>query len=283
MFKKNKNKKRMSAVRKNLLPKKTVSKKNMVRLFLVCLVLGSGLMANKWLSSVTIFPVKQVKVEGEFIFLDEENIRKRISKYSVGGFFDLDISELRNQLVTLHWVDDAFVRREWPDKLVIRVVEKKPVAKWNSSGILTAEGHLFYPKNAVISNELVELSGPENRHGYVLSELNKIQSIYYPAGIRVSKLSQNERRSWKMEVDGIEINLGRKEIYKKVENFSVIYAALFKQKMKEIRLMDFRYTNGFSILWKQDVMSELTDKKDLMSNEQNFMTKHFLIGAMKYV
>lgn len=283
MFKSNTNKKRISAVRNNILPKKTTSQKYVYRFLLVGFVVGVALLVNTWVSSLDLFPVKQVKIEGEFIYLDEETIKGKISKHSVGGFFDLDISELRNQLVSMDWIEDAFVRREWPDKIVIRVVEKKPVAKWNSSGVLTAAGHLFYPNEFVDKSNLVELNGPDGRHAFILSELNKIQSLYYPAGIHITKLSQNERRSWEMEIDGVEINLGRKNIYKKIENFSVIYTALFKQKISEIKQMDFRYTNGFSILWKQNAVSELADNKFMMSKSQNYMNKQFLIGAMKYV
>ena len=283
MFKKNKDKKRIPAVRNNILPKKSVSQKYVFRFLLVGCVVGSGLAINMWVSSLDLFPVKQVKIEGEFIYLNEEEIKEKIGGHSVGGFFDLDIEELRNQLVSISWVEDAFVRREWPDKVVIRVVEKKPVAKWSSSGVLTAEGHLFYPKGFVDKSSLVELNGPNGRHGFVLSELNKIQSLYYPAGIKITKLSQNERRSWKMEIDGVEINLGRKSIYKKIENFSVIYATLFKKKINEIKQMDFRYTNGFSILWKQNTVSKLADNKIMISKSQNYMNEQFLIGAMKYV
>jgi len=283
MFKKNKNKKRISAVRNNVLPKKSVSKVYMYKFALVAVVIGVGVVINNWVSSLELFPVKQVQIEGEFIYLTEETIKKKISKYSVGGFFDLDIAGLRNELVSMVWVDDAFVRREWPDKIVIRVVEKKPVAKWNALGVLTAEGHLFYPENSMDKSNLVELNGPVGRHGFVLSELNKIQSLYYPVGIKITKLSQNERRSWNMQVDGIGIHLGRKNIYKKIENFSFIYASLFKQKISKIKQIDFRYTNGFSILWKPNAETKLIDNKNMISENQNYMNKRFLIGAINYV
>jgi len=283
MFKKNNDKKRVSAVRNNVLPKRSISKIYMFRGLVVGFVIAVGLLINMWVSSLEIFPIKKVKIEGEFIYLDKEKIKEKISAYSIGGFFDLDIAALRSQLVGMSWVDDAFVRREWPDKVVIRVVEKKPVAKWNVSGVLTAEGHLFYPKNSIDKNNLVDLKGPVGRHGFVLSELNKIQSLYYQTGIQISKLSQNERRSWKMEVDGIEINLGRKNIYKKIESFSVIYSSLFKKKINKIEQIDFRYTNGFAIRWKKNTESKLADNKVMISKIQNYMNEQFLIGAMRYV
>jgi cell division protein FtsQ len=284
MFKKKKNKQRASAVRKNVLPKTAVPKKHLLRFAFVVLLVGGMYAGSQWYTSLQLFPVKHVRIEGEFKYLDKSKITERISSYSVGGFFDLDIVSLRNELISMQWVDDAFVRREWPESVIIRVVEKKPVAKWNDKGVLTANGGLFFPTDSFDKLQLVQLKGPENRHEFVLSEFNKIQSLLHQAQIEVSELTQNERRSWQMNIDGISVYLGRKDIYKKIESLAGVYAGLIKPKASKINLIDFRYTNGFAVSWKKTIAIK-TNLKNMRVMDMNQVKTElsFLMGAIKHV
>lgn len=229
--------------------------------------------------TVHLFPVEQVRIEGEFIHLDKNKIEREISDVASGGFFDIDIATVREKLISMQWIEDAFVRREWPSSVVIRVVEKKPVARWNNRGILTDSGELFYPEKTQLTEQLAELEGPEGRYVFVLAEFNKIQSQLYQADITVTKLTQNSRRSWKMMVDGIEINLGRKNIYKKIENFASVYQTLLKPKLNTIERIDFRYTNGFAVKWKKG-MSKLSDAGIDLDTYQRNMNQNLILGAV---
>ncbi len=284
MFSVKPKKKKSSAVRKNVLPKKTFPKRIMVAAVFVVAIVAAGIVLKQTIESSRVFPVKQVRIEGEFIYLDERSVKKQISQVSVGGFFDLDIAGIRNELMKLQWIDDAFVRREWPDSVVIRVVEKQPVASWNKRGILTASSQLFYPHEIPQIDELVALEGPGGRHKFVLTELNKIQSLLHQAEIKVSSLSQNARRSWKMEIDQVEVQLGRKDIYKKIESFGAIYQSLLKPKLNQIKQIDFRYTNGFAVLWREKAARNMNHVDAITMNRfQNNMNERFLIGAVRNV
>lgn len=284
MFKKKKNKKRVSAVRQNVLPKSTLPKKIVFRFVLMTLLVGSLFIGAKWYQSLQLFPVKQVRIEGEFKYLDKNQIKERIAHFTVGGFFDLDIVSLRSELVAMQWVDDAFVRRVWPESLIIRVVEKKPVAKWNDKGVLTANGELFYPSVAFDKLKLVQLKGPKNRHVFVLSEFNKIQSLLHQAQMKMTVLSQNERRSWEMNIEGITVHLGRKDIYKKIESLVGVYANLIKPKVDKIKQIDFRYTNGFAVNWKKVIATKTNFKNMRVMDMNQVKTKlNFLMGAIKHV
>ncbi|MDH5516690.1 MAG: FtsQ-type POTRA domain-containing protein [Gammaproteobacteria bacterium] len=250
MFKRQ-HKRKSAAVRKSVLPDNGRVQARIIKPLLLMLVVGVTVFAiNKVYSSLALFPVKQVRVEGEFKYLDKAGVEKKIEELTVGGFFDINIVAIRNELLTMPWVKRAFVRREWPDKVVIRVVEKQAVAKWLTDSVLTAEGELFYPPDIIAVEPMVELRGPDNRHGFVLDEFMKIQKMVSHADITVTALEQNERRSWKMKVQGMTINLGRKNIYKKIESFAAVYASLIKPQVSKIKQIDFRFTNGFAVVWK---------------------------------
>ena len=65
--------------------------------------------------------------------------------------FSVPLSERRRRLLAIDWVDDASVSRIWPDKLVIRIRERKPVAfVFFRSGVLLIDpqGVLLEPPPA---------------------------------------------------------------------------------------------------------------------------------------
>lgn len=284
MFKTNKKQKKKSAVRKSSLPKKSISTTYILRVVFLMLFVGGAYVGKISYEKLQLFPVKQVLIEGEFNYLDKALIKEKIAPLAIGGFFDLDIISIRNELVSMQWVDDAFIRREWPESVIIRVVEKKPVAKWNDGGVLTANGDLFYPEKTKAMIQLVSLRGPELRHSFILTEFNKIQSLLHQAEIKITELSQNDRRSWKMNIDGVVVYLGRKNVYKKIESLVAVYRALIKPKIDKIKQIDLRYTNGFAVTWEKRIAIKMKNEMTRMKTLSQLKIKQgLLMGAIKYV
>jgi cell division protein FtsQ len=56
--------------------------------------------------------------------------------------FSVPLAERRRRLLAIDWVEDASVSRVWPDRLVVRIRERKPVAFVSfSSGVLLIDSH----------------------------------------------------------------------------------------------------------------------------------------------
>lgn len=272
--------KKSSAVRQKTRREPTVLIRLLPKIMLTVVIVSSGYGLNKLFNNLNAFPVEQVRIEGEFVYLSQAQISGKISDYSTGGFFDVDIDRIRTELLAMEWVEDAFVRREWPDTLVIRVVEKMPVALWNKSGVLTATGELFHPQVMPEQHAMVLLRGPSGRHKYVLSEFNRMQSMLRQIDVVVDTAEQDERRSWQLLINGVTVNLGRKDTLKKLENFVNVYAGLIQPKIEKIRQIDLRYSNGIAVSWKkQAAVKEPGDiLMKIMSGNSDFAS-----GAMSYV
>jgi cell division protein FtsQ len=67
------------------------------------------------------------------------------------------LAERRRNLMTIDWVKDATVSRLWPDRLAIRIVERKPVAFVQ----LPAQGKNAVSEVALIDSDGIILSHPE--------------------------------------------------------------------------------------------------------------------------
>jgi cell division protein FtsQ len=58
------------------------------------------------------------------------------------SIFSVPLEERRRRLLAIDWVDDASVSRIWPDRLLVRIRERKPVAfVLFRSGVLLIDAH----------------------------------------------------------------------------------------------------------------------------------------------
>jgi cell division protein FtsQ len=58
------------------------------------------------------------------------------------SIFSVPLAERRRRLLAIDWVEDASVSRVWPDRLVVRLRERKPVAFVSfRSGVLLIDAH----------------------------------------------------------------------------------------------------------------------------------------------
>jgi cell division protein FtsQ len=221
------------------------------KLIVVMVALTLILFAYRQIDLQQVLPIRSVKIEGEFDFLDKNQLRKQALPVVNGGFFSVNLPVVRNELVKLPWVEDVSVRLQWPDRLLVRVIEKKPVVLWGDNGVVSAKGVLFVPeKKAVL--KLPHLSGPEGQHKTMLHELARMQAWLLDTGLFIQNIELNARRSWILTMTtGMELRLGREQMHERLNRFVSVYNDALKRDKREIKYIDMRYTNGFSVAWKE--------------------------------
>jgi len=99
------------------------------------------------------FVVEQVDVMGEGR-LNERDIRLAAQIRTGDYFFGVDLEAARDRTESLPWVDRAVVRRLWPNRIVVQVVETTPYALWQNEGklhLLSEKGDLIVPVEAAES------------------------------------------------------------------------------------------------------------------------------------
>ena len=79
------------------------------------------------------FVVRQVEIEGA-VNQPRLSIYRQVLEGGSDSMLLTDISDIRERVKALPWVSDASVVRRWPNRLEIRIVEKKPVAVWQHNG-----------------------------------------------------------------------------------------------------------------------------------------------------
>ena len=93
------------------------------------------------------FVIERVDVMGEGR-LSEEDVRRALNVYAGDYLFGIDMESAQKRVESLSWVDRAVVRRLWPDRIVVQIIERQPYALWQHQG----EVKVVDVKGAAISN-----------------------------------------------------------------------------------------------------------------------------------
>lgn len=195
-----------------------------------------------------IMPIDNVKIEGTFEHLSREDIQLQLKQVLAGDYFTADIAAVRTSLLSLPWVQDASIRRQWPSTLQIRIVERQAVAYWSDDSLLSDTGELFTPKHITKEMQIPVINGPEGLHHKVWGFLVTLHTELSGLGLGVDRLELDERRSWSMLLsNGVELQLGRNDTQRRIQRFVKVFSMQNAPKLDDIKYIDLRYPNGFAM------------------------------------
>ncbi len=255
--------------------KKTV--KTLPVLFSVMAVVYAGLLVRD-IEFPVVLPVTEVQVKGKLNFIDKEEIKVLVKKKLSGGYFTVDLTTIRENLLHKPWVKNASLRRKWPASLTVFIEEQVPVAYWNDDAYLSENGDVFKPENIDTKLNLPNLNGPAGQHDNVWKFMNILYKETAMLNYEVVRLNLDDRRAWQLvivetadldtvdlatidlepvgsESTEIKIKLGRFDTEKRLQRFVHILPALtIGQGIKKsdyaeskIKVIDMRYPNGFAV------------------------------------
>ena len=125
------------------------------------------------------FVVEKIDVMGEGR-LNERDIRLAAQIQTGSYFFGVDLDAAQDRTESLPWVDRAVVRRLWPNRIVVQIVETTPYALWQNEGQL----HLIAETGALIEPVSATESVPSGLRTYIgidaPAEAQGIESILSP-------------------------------------------------------------------------------------------------------
>lgn len=196
-------------------------------------------------------PLSSVRIAGDLRHTSRAALEDAIVAEVAFSLYRVDVDRVREAALTLPWVRDASVRRVWPDSLHVAVIEREPVARWRASELLEASGLAFSPDIAGKFEYLPFLEGPRGSESQVLDQYWALQDALRPIGWRLTRLSLNDRRAWRAELDsGVVLMLGQGQSTQSVERLVRAFDGALAARLAELEQVDLRYTNGFAVRWK---------------------------------
>ncbi len=209
--------------------------------------------SGEYLSNPNVLPIKYIKVEGEFSNLSNTELKDTVEKNIRGGFFHLNVNEVRIALLDIPWVREVSIKRIWPDSLKVIVSEQDASARWGDFGLLNHSGEYFSPNIESIPNDLPILFGPDNSEVKLLEKFRTIQNALQslPFRLGIVSVTLNNRRSWSFVLkNGVTVIIGRYAFEDRFNRFLKIIPTFFPDQINEIKSIDLRYSNGLSVFWK---------------------------------
>ena len=213
---------------------------------LMAVLVGPRLLAT-WVKPGD-FPIRKVKVDGDFRFLAPDQIEALVSSAVQGGFFEVDVQKIRARILQEPWVLDATVVRAWPDAIRVSIREQRPVARWGPDSLLSAQYRVFKPRNKRLPEGLAVLHGPPGSEPDVWSTYQQVQAALEPLALKVAELELSERRAWRVTLtDGATLVLGRHFVRERLERFARAWPLALEPNWARVASLDLRYTNGFAV------------------------------------
>lgn len=222
-------------------------------------------------------PIHSITIEGPFQRVSALQIEEAISDQLTNGFLSANLSAIQSLIVDLPWIDRANVARRWPSRLDISVTEQTPAACWGERGLLNTRGELFVTDARHIPAELPRLSGPEGQYSIVAKRYLEIKDSLIPLGLDVRRVHVDNRGAWEMTLqNGVDIRLGRREVGERIRLFLDVAANIISSRESEIEFVDMRYSNGFTIGWKNGASPTSAPEGNPQDAESGMLARHLL-------
>jgi len=207
-------------------------------------------LVNGWLASDR-WPFRNLEVEAEFSRVSAEQLRAAVTPQLEQGFFAVELDRVRQSVEALPWVESARVRKRWPDQLEMRVVERKAVAVWADSRLVSTAGELFAIPGDVAPEGLPRLAGPEDRALEVLEFYAEARESMAGSGYAVAGAALSSRGSWSLALaNGARIVIGREAPQDRLARFIDTLPRVAAAPGAVWIRADLRYANGYALAWR---------------------------------
>jgi cell division protein FtsQ len=207
-------------------------------------VLNGWFAASRW-------PVTKLTVQAEFRHVEAPQIRAAVLPHLGKGFFAMDLDDVQQAVAALPWVASVEASKRWPDTLLLRVIERKPFARWNGNRLIDRQGEAFDVPGAEAYAALPDLRGPDDQMSDVVGFYAAALKAFAGTHLKIAGVTLTGRGSWTLATaGGARIVLGDgTQAGPRLRRFLDAYPQVVAGHADPFVYADLRYTNGFAVKW----------------------------------
>jgi cell division protein FtsQ len=181
--------------------------------------------------------------------VDARAVHGQLAGRVAGNFFGMNLDEVRRLVAELPWVRRVEVRREWPDRIVVRVEEHRPLGRWSATRLVSERGELF---DGTSDAALPQLAGPPGSEREVTRRYLATRELLAPLGVEPVQVALSARYAWQVQLsNGLVLELGRDQarspVDERLARFVAAYPRIVGSLNRRLDYVDLRYPNGFAI------------------------------------
>jgi cell division protein FtsQ len=198
-------------------------------------------------------PLKDIILIGELAEIDLSDIEQIILSEKWLGFFSTDIVSIQHKLVSLPWVYAARVRKSWPDKIILEIVEEIPMARWGNYALINQDGVIYPVEDTNKYSYLPKIFGPVGTELEIHNAYKALVDSAMQFNLTISEVEMSARGSWQVYFEGNKIvHLGKEHLDEKTDLlFEKVIPSIFNT-WGEIKEIDLRYQNGFAVKFNEE-------------------------------
>jgi cell division protein FtsQ len=209
--------------------------------------------SSDYLVATTDMPLKDIILIGELTEVESSDIEQIILSEKWLGFFSADISSIQQKLVSIPWIYAARVRKSWPDKIVLEIVEENPIARWGEYALINQDGIIFPVDDTNKYSYLPKIFGPAGTEIEIHNTYKALVGSAMQFNLTISEVEMNARGSWQINFEGNKVvYLGKDHLDEKTSLlFEKVIPSIFTT-WADIKEIDLRYQNGFAVKFNEE-------------------------------
>lgn len=228
-------------------------------------------IVKNWVDDPERVVLSQLTLTGEHVFTTEDDVRRAILGLGLPNtYIAQDVDDIQQEIMRLPWVKQVSVRKQWPDRLIVNLVEYQPQYIWNDTFLLDHDGAVFsVPKERFDGENLPKLSGPVGKEKLILEEFRQLQEMSAKLAsqnlaLSISEAIADDRNAWQLVIklcvtgfcvddQNIVLKLGREKPLDRYQRFIRFFGDIQSNLPENEQLVevDLRYENGISVKKKK--------------------------------
>ncbi|MEC9205644.1 MAG: FtsQ-type POTRA domain-containing protein [Pseudomonadota bacterium] len=191
------------------------------------------------------YPIKEVKLKGEFIYVDENKLRKDLNLFIGKDLMTINLIEIKKNVEQNDWIKNSLIMREFPDILAIELFEYKPLLLWNEKFYIDDKGEKFEVKSKIdITLPSIRSSKSSSKEIYDL--YTDISDLLKEIGLSVQTIS-HAGDMLQVDTNRYKLLVRYSNYPEKFNEFISIYEQFSILAKKNIKVIDLRYSTGFAV------------------------------------
>jgi cell division protein FtsQ len=223
---------------------------------LLALLLVGALML--WASQNPVFAIRAISVTGDVTHNNALTLRANVAPRLSGTFLSMDLAATRLAFEAVPWVRRAVVKREFPNRLKVRLQEHKAVAYWGVEGestLVNNFGEVFEANLGEVEQDaLPRLIGPTGQASPVLVMYQALQPMFDDMDLTLEQLELTPRGGWRARLDSravLELGSGAQpEVLARTQRFFKTLTqvtARYGRRPEALETADLRHQDGYAI------------------------------------
>lgn len=187
-----------------------------------------------------------------------KELKKLVIMELNGTALTTDLGPIYKSVLSHPWIKEATVRRIWPNKILVNLVEHNIIGVWSDGRFVTQAGKLLQfdkLQSESINKEkncfLLKLDGPNETVTAVLDRARMISKKASKVGLQTTGVQLTSQYDWRVFFsNGMKMELGGENLEtpleKRLDNFFNSIEWVRKKIKKDLISVDLRYAQGFA-------------------------------------